>query len=562
MAQTLWEMRGELLRDLLFVLCLAGAWIAPGFGGAIFSAIERWGTKLASRKRLVILLAVMTPILIRASLFWLLAHPVPHIHDEFSYLLGGDTLAHGRLANPANPMAVFFDTIHVNQTPAYVSKYPPGQAAALAVGELLGDPWFGVVLSVGAMCGAIVWMLQGWFAPRWALLGGVLVVARLGIFSYWMNSYWGGAVAATGGALVVGALPRIVRNWSARDSWILGLGLFILVNSRPFEGFLLSVPVACVLTARVFSKQSPPWGVKLTRVVLPLLIAGVATGAFWAYYNLRTTGNALETAYVVNERSHLSGTPPFSWQQLRPAVHFANPQLETYYNSYLRQVHAANEMRSLRGAALKVAMNGKDFLLFFAGPALCLPLALGIALFGRGIGGVRLWTWQVGLGFGALLLVTWFEPHYLAPMTASIFALVVEGTRWLRRWRVKGRPVGLAMSRVVVLFAVVLGPFGQRGTAFTFQKPDLIAYRVQFNRELEEMPGKHLVIVRYGPDHFVLREWVYNGADLENGKVVWAREIPGQDLRPLLEHFKDRQVWLAEPDASPPRLTPYEPAGR
>jgi hypothetical protein len=207
-------------------------------------------------------------------------------------------------------------------------------------------------------------------------------------------------------------------------------------------------------------------------------------------------------------------------------------------------------------------MNGKDLLLFFAGPALCLPLALGIGMFGRGIGGVRLWTWQLGLGFGALLLVTWFEPHYLAPMTASIFALVVAGTRSLRRWRVQGRPVGLAMSRMVVLFAVVLGPFGQRGTAFTFQKPDLIAYRVEFNRQLEEMPGKHLVIVRYGPDHFVLREWVYNGADLDDGKVVWAREIQGEDIRPLLEQFKDRQVWLAEPDASPPRLTPYEAEGR
>src|SRR5580658_7627349 len=122
MTQTLWEMRGELLRDLVFVLCLAGAWAVPAFGAGVFRPVERWGTKLASRKSLIILLAVLAPILIRASLFWLLPHPVPHIHDEFSYLLGGDTLAHGRLANPANPMAVFFDTIHVNQTPAYVSK--------------------------------------------------------------------------------------------------------------------------------------------------------------------------------------------------------------------------------------------------------------------------------------------------------------------------------------------------------------------------------------------------------------------------------------------------------
>jgi hypothetical protein len=555
MTQTLWEMRGELLRDLLFVLCLAGAWAVPAFGAGVFRPIERWGTKLASRKSLIILLAVSAPILIRASFFWLLPHPVPHIHDEFSYLLGGDTLAHGRLANPANPMAVFFDTIHVNQTPAYVSKYPPGQATVLAAGDLLGDPWFGVVLSVGVMCGAIVWMLQGWFAPRWALLGGVLVVAKLGIFSYWMNSYWGGAVAAIGGALVLGALPRIMRTCRARDSLILGLGLFILVNSRPFEGFLFSLPVAVVLLIWVSSKRSPEWGVKLRRVVLPLAIIGIATGAFGAYYNLRTTGNVFESPYVANERAYMRGAPLLSWKEPKPAVHFANPQMESYYNGYIRSVHLENETRTVKGAALKVAMNAKDFLLFFVGPALCLPFALGVLMFRRKTRGVRLWTWQVGLGFGALLLVTWFEPHYLAPMTASIFALVLQGTRRLRQWRMNGRPVGLAISRVVVLFALVLGPFDQRGTAFMFQKPDLIGYRVQFEKQLEATPGKHLVIVRYGTDHNVLREWVYNGADLDNGKVVWAREIPGQDIRPLLEHYKDRQLWLAEPDASPPRLT-------
>jgi len=39
---------------------------------------------------------------------------------------------------------------------AWSAKFPPAQGAFLALGQLLGNPWFGVLLSVGAEAGALV----------------------------------------------------------------------------------------------------------------------------------------------------------------------------------------------------------------------------------------------------------------------------------------------------------------------------------------------------------------------------------------------------------------------
>jgi hypothetical protein len=74
---------------------------------------------------------------------------------------------------------------------------------------------------------------------------------------------------------------------------------------------------------------------------------------------------------------------------------------------------------------------------------------------------------------------------------------------------------------------------------------------------MEKMPGQQLVIVRYRPGHdFILNEWVFNHADIDGSKVIWARDM-GPDNAELLRYFKARNVWLVEPDYNPPRLSPY-----
>jgi len=107
----------------------------------------------------------------------------------------------------------------------------------------------------GLMCGAILLDAPGWIPARWALYGGLLAVLRLGILSYWMNTFFAGSVAALGGALVLGAWPRIRRRASLRDAVLMALGLGISGHSRPYEGFIFSLPLRFVLIFLVILRE-------------------------------------------------------------------------------------------------------------------------------------------------------------------------------------------------------------------------------------------------------------------------------------------------------------------
>lgn len=547
---------------------LAG--IALGFG-VLVSLVPRWFEKglraisqpfeeLARRKTLVIWLLFFSVIGVRLAELPLLPVPVPGIHDEYSYLLLGDTLAHGRLTNPTHPMWMSFESFHINWFPTYCSKYPPGQGAVLALGELLGKPWIGVVLSVGAMCAAILWMLQAWLPPRWALLGGVLVALKFGIASYWINSYWGGAVAATGGALVLGAIPRIIRYAQTRDALLLGLGLAILANSRPYEGFLFSLPVAVCLLWRLRAKTkssrpaTAPTQTRVVRVLAPLAAVLLLTIAFMGYYNWRLIGNALLFPHVLNSRTYRS-MGLFLWDHPKPPLQYHNQQFEDFYNGWEREDYQNTWADVWRVTEEKLTRSASTY--FWWGALLLLP-GLPFVFCQPKLRVPRFALLLVSAGFFSSI---WSFPHYAAPVTCVIVLLLVQAIRFMRTMRLGRRPIGLALSCLAVF--LLAGEVGLRAWNHSCDPLEWTCKgdpsRAAIQEKLSRAPGKHLILVRYEEDHNIHDEWVYNGAEIATAKVLWARELdPAQNAK-LLAYFKDRHVWLVEPDKDNTELIPYQP---
>lgn len=535
------------LEAVTTAILLAIAFSVPRSGARWFRRAEGLLGRLAHR-RLSIALVGLAAFMGSAAVSLLVRTPQPMVHDEFSYLLAADTFASGRLTNPTHPMWMHFESFHIIHQPTYASKYPPGQGLVLAAGQALGGhPIVGVWLGMGLAGAALTWMLQAWVPPWWALVGGLLAVVRLGPFGYWSQSYWGGAVAAIGGALVLGGLRRITRRPQVRQAVLMGLGLAILANTRPYEGLLMSLAAAAVLLVWMIGRTGPTARVAMTHIVLPTLVVLTLTGCAMGFYNVRVTGDPLRMPYQVHEERY-SVAPIFTWQSPRAVPAYRHKVLHAFHMinlaSYL-------ERDSFSGLARVKIREFARLWTFYLGPALTVPLVMlpwvlkerwmRVALL---IGGV------VAAGLGVEVFA-W--PHYAAPITGLVFVLVVQAMRRLRLWRWRDRPTGRSIVWAILLLSVLLA------SQVRSEPWALSLQRARILEALKDDDNRHLVIVRYRPWHSPHFEWVYNAADIDAAKVVWAREMGEALDRRLLEYFKDRVAWLLEADATPPRLTRYTP---
>ncbi|QEG34539.1 hypothetical protein [Bythopirellula goksoeyrii] len=476
--------------------------------------------------------------------------PVPSVHDEFAYLLSGDTFAEGRLTNPPHPMWQHFETMHVIHQPTYASKYPPGQGVMLALGQVVMDqPIVGVWVMSALGVLASYWMLLGFVPARWAVVGASLLVMLPGYQIYWGQSYWGGTLACIGGALLLGSIPRLQKSLHIKNAIVFAGGALILAVTRPFEGVVLFLLAGGWLVVGWIRLGWPAWRPLVLRFLLPMFgILGAGTWAL-ATYNTAVTGSPFVMPYQVHDQSY-GMCPLFLWQAPQEDRQYRHPAMDKFHREWEMPFYRDQQSLSqiLQAKWIMLQVLGKILLPIVA----AIPL-LGILWWrGRNLRGPLI----VLCLFWLLTQVTiWNLPHYLAPGLALILLVVVYGLRNLNvsthQWQWPISPVALLLVGQMLLFV------GEAWKYATMPLDDWQYVRQNRQIELSEMAGKQLVFVDYETGHDPLQEWVYNQADIDASKVVWARSMSEEEDLELREFFSDRKAWRLSADADSPNLRPW-----
>jgi hypothetical protein len=493
--------------------------------------LEPLARRVAPKTAWCMLLLALLPVALRLAMLPRHPAPQPAVYDEFGHLLVADTLRHFRLANPPHPLHRFFETFFVLQTPSYASIYPLGEGATLAIGRaIFGSPWAGVLMTAALLCALCYWMLRGWTTPEWALIGGLLAVLEFGPLNAWTNSYWGGAAVACGGCLAFGALPRVASGGRALYGALLGLGTGISWLCRPYETVFL------VLSLVLFLAPQWRWMAKpaLSAVLVLIPFAGLSL-----LQNKQVTGNWMELPYQLSRYQY--GVPAaFTWQSNFEPHNPLTPEQQMQYK--MQTSFRASGGETVSTYIQRLLYRARFYRFFFLAPLyVALPFFL-LRWRERRVQWLALTLLIFALGTN---FYPFFQTHYLGALTSLFVLAAVIGLQRMPETAAR-LILFLCLAHFVFFFAR------------SFIEVEIPTPRTNVIARLDAQPGKQLVFVRYWPQHRFQNEWVYNAADIDAARTVWARDLGPEDEE-LRRYYPDRTAWLLEPDATTPQLSRYTP---
>lgn len=480
----------------------------------------------------------------------------PQFHDEFSYLLAADTILHGRLANPTPEVWQPFQSFHILVAPSYASKYPLGLGLFVALGwATCGLPIAGCWLAAALCAASVTWMLGGVTSRRWALAGGLLVAFHPAMQTTWSQSLMSGWLAAAGSALLAGGILRLRRGCNCWAAIACGTGIGLLALTRPFEGLVATCISACLLWCLWHGRSL---SFKLSTIWQSAPLAAIpltAALALIAMQNLAVSGRLSGMPYRLHEEQY-GVAPLFVFgHQLTPTIESSGQLPQTMHDFHHGwALESFLERPGLWGWLVGIAQAAGTVWGFWVAFAMIPVLTVGYWSHFRL---TRLLALAVGLQILFSAAVCWVFPHYLSPMLPWLIILSVIGLRRIFRMFVRAQWLPMAQpqrlvgailaAQFVLLIIASLRMSREPSRQWAEQRAALAA-------QFEGREGDHLILVRYSPEHNPHREWVYNLADLEHAKVLWARGERDEWTEQLLSRYAgSRFIWQLNPDEENPQ---------
>jgi hypothetical protein len=533
----------------LTLLMLLSAVLIAKYPIGLFAKFENFAGKIADRPYLSAALIAGAATGARLALSPFLGIPQPIVADEASLMLQAKTYFGGHLANHVN-LLPDFESVYVLLSPTYASMYPVLRSLPLFIGFCLGiGAWGGVLLSMVALTIAVYWMVREWINAKYAFIAALIVIIRYGLFSFWVNSYWGGAFTGLGGVLLLGGFKALRSRPNLLNGAMIGLGVFILMTTRPYEGMFYAAPFGAALVVQFIRSTT----LQRKSLISPGLAAAVLVAAGFGLtlaHDEAVTGDWKVSPYLLY-RQTVGQVPAF-------LVESRSPQRESQVRYAVTRADifddlAYNRRENWAGILSAESFRFRNYWNFYVGFALLIPFVVGIYAL-RGEATVLLAAAALGVG---LSLGTFSFAHYAAPGFGFVMLAIMAGFRSLRQWTPWGYPFGLSLSRVLPL-ALVIGSVIPLSSAFTGWPTYTMLVNTHFSTpccwlrprsfhmnvadEVDRYEGGNLVIVDTGPKAPIQERLVSNDADIDNERTIWINE-DAEFNRLEIERYPDRRVW-------------------
>lgn len=488
--------------------------------------------------------------------------PAPSMHDDFGNLLVASTLLEGRLTNPAPRAWESLETFHVVMQPTYASKYPIGLGVFLVLGKLVTGLFAaGLWIVSGLASASVSWMVAGAFSKRCAAFCGLFTASHPYWQHGWSQEYTNGWLAVLGISLVIGGFLRLHHyGKSANGGFMrtrmaiagLGTGAVFAFYSRPFEGGVVCVLLGLMFFPLVLRRKLLVqfW---FWRSALPGIVILVLGLSFQLMVNHSVTGTWKQLPYQLHETQY-GVAPVLIWQAPHePTLGHRFPEQDQFHRGW--SMDAYNKAASWSGYANMLRVRCISLKNHW-GNGLVLA-----SLFALLLSKPRRLIW----GFAAVAILSllvincipWTIPQYVSPIIPiaillSCFSLKRIQRMWLGLITTKANrsfPATWTIGLILLGWNVFLTASiaWDRLSRSPGWEETWAERRVQILDQLSSSPGPDLVLVRYPKEHDIVnQEWVFNEANVEATKVLWARSDRGPLDQKVRAAYPDRKVWSLE----------------